>query len=237
MTYLGGFGLAGCATCAVVASVMLRPVSLVARLLSVRPLQFLGRISYGMYLRHFPLFLIIDGQRTGLRTYPLFLARSAVTIVVASMSYYWLEQPIRRMHRPAHLGQKMLIAAGTVATTGIVLATGLPTSGQPATDLASGAQVAGQLPIGGQPTSTILDNPQIVRYHSPVSASAAAGLAGVLIVGDSLAETLGNGVSRYVPMFFGIQDRLSGGLVSAGPYFELDVINGVTFDCALTTGL
>jgi peptidoglycan/LPS O-acetylase OafA/YrhL len=91
LTYMGGFGLAGLATCAVIASVILQPKSLVSRLLSVRPLVFIGCISYGMYLWHYPLFLILDGQHTGLKTYPLFLLRSAVTVLVATASYYWLE--------------------------------------------------------------------------------------------------------------------------------------------------
>ena len=46
-------------------SVVCSPGSPLAWLLSVRPLRFIGRISYGLYLWHFPLFIYIDHARTG----------------------------------------------------------------------------------------------------------------------------------------------------------------------------
>ena len=62
----GGFLLAALATSAILLSVSCAQFSPVARLLSFGPFTFVGRISYGMYLWHFPLFIFIDEQRTGL---------------------------------------------------------------------------------------------------------------------------------------------------------------------------
>ena len=94
--YRGGFLLAALATTAVLFSVVCSQRSVLARCLSVAPLRYVGRISYGMYLWHFPLFIYIDNARTGLTGYPLFTVRVAVTLVVATASFYVIERPIRQ---------------------------------------------------------------------------------------------------------------------------------------------
>ncbi len=77
------------------------PVSWV---LGLRPLAALGRISYGVYLFHWPLFLWMNEQRTGLDGGPLFALRMAVTVGLAVLSYHLVEQPIRLGTRsPAQL--------------------------------------------------------------------------------------------------------------------------------------
>ena len=78
--YRGGFLLAALAASAVLLSVSCAQFSPVARLLSFRPFTFIGRISYGMYLWHFPLFAFINEQRTGLSPWPLFFVRVIPTI-------------------------------------------------------------------------------------------------------------------------------------------------------------
>ena len=77
--YRGGFLLAALATSAVLFSVVCSQRSVLARCLSVAPLRYVGRISYGLYLWHFPLFIYLDHARTGLTGYPLFAVRVAVT--------------------------------------------------------------------------------------------------------------------------------------------------------------
>ena len=94
--YRGGFLLAALSTTAVLFSVVCSQRSVLARCLSVAPLRYVGRISYGMYLWHFPLFIYLDNARTGLSGYPLFAVRVAVTLVVATGSFYGIERPIRQ---------------------------------------------------------------------------------------------------------------------------------------------
>ncbi len=65
-------------------------------LLSLKPVVGLGLISYGVYLYHWPLFLWLTADRTGLDGFWLLLLRWAVTLGVATVSYKFLEQPIRR---------------------------------------------------------------------------------------------------------------------------------------------
>lgn len=77
----------------VVLSVSLDPESALATALSVRPLRFLGRISYGLYLWHWPLILLV-GWRYGI---PL-------AVVIAILSYRYVELPFLRRKNRASTG-------------------------------------------------------------------------------------------------------------------------------------
>ena len=82
--FRGGFLLAAISTVCVLASVVVAPGSLLTGVLTVSPLRYLGRISYGMYLWHFPLVLWITHANTGLDDVPLFAVRFACTVVIAT---------------------------------------------------------------------------------------------------------------------------------------------------------
>lgn len=98
----------------VVAPVALEQRGAVARLLAWRPLVWLGAISYGVYLWHWPIFLTLNGERTGWTGFQLFGVRCGATVALAAASWWLIEQPIRRW-RPA--GVPLLpLAAATVAT-------------------------------------------------------------------------------------------------------------------------
>ncbi|MBS1838678.1 MAG: acyltransferase, partial [Actinobacteria bacterium] len=66
-----------------------------ARVLELAPLVALGRISYGVYLLHWPVFLWLTPMRTGLDGPILFALRIAVTLTAAIAMYRWVEQPVR----------------------------------------------------------------------------------------------------------------------------------------------
>ncbi len=90
------------------------------RALSIRPLVGLGRISYGVYLVHWPVFVYLDEVRTGSEGWNLALARIGVTAVIASAMYIVLERPIRRSPRPASVG--IAVAATLCASLLVVTA-------------------------------------------------------------------------------------------------------------------
>lgn len=69
---------------------------LVTAFLSIAALRWAGLISYGLYLYHWPIFLVLSPDRVDLPTAPLFVLRMAATIAVALGSYFLLEQPVRR---------------------------------------------------------------------------------------------------------------------------------------------
>jgi peptidoglycan/LPS O-acetylase OafA/YrhL len=128
LAYRGGFLLAALATSAVLFSVVCSQQSALARCLSISPLRYVGRISYGMYLWHFPLFIYIDAARTGLTGYPLFAVRSTVTLVIATASFYLVERPVRQ--RTFLAGWKVWLAtpaASIAVVIALVAATTSPT--------------------------------------------------------------------------------------------------------------
>ena len=78
----------------VVASVALDQDGPVARVLALPPLVGLGAISYGVYLWHWPIFLLLNGERTGNSGWQLFALRCAATLAVATV-VWWADRTAR----------------------------------------------------------------------------------------------------------------------------------------------
>nr|WP_296067489.1 acyltransferase family protein [uncultured Actinoplanes sp.] len=123
--YRGGFVLAALAVAAVIAHAVVSPRSPTARLLAVAPLVWLGRISYGVYLWHWPLFTWLNAERTGLTGPGLLAARWAATLAVAAASYVLVETPLRRARWIRHPARTPAVAgcATALAAVVVVLAT------------------------------------------------------------------------------------------------------------------
>ena len=68
----------------------------VTRVLAAAPLVEIGRVSYGVYLFHWPVFLVLGPPRVHLGVAALFALRCAVTGGLAVASARWIESPIRR---------------------------------------------------------------------------------------------------------------------------------------------
>jgi peptidoglycan/LPS O-acetylase OafA/YrhL len=93
--YTGGFVVAALLVALVIADVSQEHAGPVAKVMSWRPLRWIGAISYGLYLWHWPLYVLLTPARTGLDDYGLFAVRVGATFAVATASYYLVERPIR----------------------------------------------------------------------------------------------------------------------------------------------
>ncbi|WP_170319885.1 acyltransferase family protein [Polyangium spumosum] len=87
--------------------------SLVARALSFRPLAWVGLVSYGLYLFHWPIYVVLRPERLGLSGLLSSALRYVATFGVTLVSYHFLEQPIRK--RGAPLGRPALSLSSSVA--------------------------------------------------------------------------------------------------------------------------
>ena len=85
-----------------------------------RPLVAIGAVSYGIYLYHWPVFLLLSPAATGLQRWPLLVLRVAATTAVTLVSYRLLEQPVR--HRRALATPGVALAAMTAAMAALLLA-------------------------------------------------------------------------------------------------------------------
>ncbi len=93
--HLGGSTLLAMAAAVVVAWVVLVPSSYLHRFLEYRPLVWVGRISYGLYLWHYPIFKATSLLRVG---WPLqLLIAVTATFAVTCLSYYLIERPALRL--------------------------------------------------------------------------------------------------------------------------------------------
>lgn len=70
------------------------------RLLSLRSLVFIGKVSYSWYLWHWPLLALVRILYDGTPPQVASLLTIAAALAVAAFSYYLIEQPFRRSTRP-----------------------------------------------------------------------------------------------------------------------------------------
>ena len=174
--YGGGFTLCALLVAIVIASVTRPMPGLLGGLLSVRPLPWVGEVSYGLYLWHWPLYVLISPQRTGLDDGPLLMARLAATVGAATASFYLVERPIRRGGLRSWQVRVMTPATAGALAAALVLATGGAVS--PASETAAD--------IGPPPTPAAISAGQ----RGPIR---------VMVVGDSVANNLAPGLLRAGP--------------------------------------
>ncbi len=75
------------------AAVLSNPQSIFAKLLRIPPLVWTGRLSYGLYLWHFPVFTSVAAWFPEWEPARLTALKIAGTFVCATLSYYLVERP------------------------------------------------------------------------------------------------------------------------------------------------
>lgn len=186
--------------------------TLVGRLLSLKPMQFFGLISYSLYLWHWPVIVL---QRAS-----FFLGENldskiekalmiALSVLLAWLSYKFIEQPFRGRSwlSPSGrwLNRRQVYAAGAIgaATLSAVCALLIVSGGFPARMSAQANQTAAfltQSPLLTMKDPTcmagigFLDRVDAEKCLTPLS-----GKKNVLLLGDSHAAHLWSGLAATIP--------------------------------------
>jgi peptidoglycan/LPS O-acetylase OafA/YrhL len=165
--YRGGFFAAGIAAAVLIAVAANPQRGPIGWVLSFAPLRWLGLISYGLYLWHWPIDVVLDPDRVGLTGWPLFGLRTAVALAIAFASYSLLEMPIRRGALRARQWRIAIPAIATVLVAAVITTT-----------------------LGARSAEAVSAD----RY-------AARANTRVLLVGDSVAQSLASGLDNRIPGF------------------------------------
>ena len=209
--FRGGFLVASLAAGAVVLGCVISPRSLVVRLLELPPLPQLGRISYGMYLWYWPI-LLVTNSRLHWGPYELFVLRVVLTVALAALSYEFVEKPVRygalrrwRMAAVAPFGAAAALVAVLVSTLVPVGASALrghqlrvPVASQtaaPAVQPVSNRVSVGDAATASTPRSRTPASAQTASSTKPPVPVSTSKPVKVLLVGDSLAGSLGVGLA------------------------------------------
>ncbi len=93
-----------------------------------RPVRYSGRISYGLYLYHWPIYLLFTGERAGalfgrtrLDGYELLAFHLVLTFAVAIASFHLIEQPVMQRRWPVIKRPVTLAVGAFVGAVAVVM--------------------------------------------------------------------------------------------------------------------
>ena len=223
--YYGLGSLAYAIGIAVVIAAVVQAGSPLGRLLGIPPLQWLGRISYGLYLWHWPIIAWLVHWRVGFGDSRLVAVRLVVTFALAIASYYLVELPIRRgrWFRPGSRAARWSVPVA-ILTTGAILVGATVGAGPPpsyfaggfpdqcaaptATELRDARRAAidqrARLPQGRFPTMAVIGDsvscslwPGLAAFHRTNRLEFRMG--GVLGCGEASNQVLTSAETTFVP--------------------------------------
>jgi peptidoglycan/LPS O-acetylase OafA/YrhL len=187
LLYRGGFWATEIAAAVLILCCVRSPAGFVARALSVRPLTALGAISYGVYLWHWPIYVVLTEERVGLGGLALLTVRIAVTLVIAATSYRYFERPIRE--HGLRWGRPLVVVPCAVALALVFVIAGTRVVGASPPPSSSPAIVAPARSVTEPEESR--EKPPIPFGVIPPASELPPGTLRVLVLGDSVALSLG----------------------------------------------
>jgi peptidoglycan/LPS O-acetylase OafA/YrhL len=249
----GGFLLASVASAAVVAGCVLAPAGPVSKLLSLRPVRYVGTISYGAYLWYWPVDLVMSPERYHVNAWTLFLCRTAVTLGIAAASSSLIEMPIRRgalsprralAAIPAAAGLSLALVAGSASAVTAAAAAPLPTLSAQVVSPGAGAHApSGPSASDSASTAATPDGLDLTGRSGP-AVSGLAGQSGLAAVPGLAAVSAMPGLHGLRPtgppvrvMFVGdsMAGSLGASLAAEAPDYGISIINEGHPGCAVTT--
>jgi peptidoglycan/LPS O-acetylase OafA/YrhL len=174
LTFRGGLPLVALLSALAVLGAIL-PGSLIGSVLDVPPLRWVGARSYGIYLWHWPVLILVTAAEPKWQDSPstqwlIAIVTIAITVAAAALSYQFVERPIRRLgfrewtKRMWSAGsrRRLRVAAAAVVALAVVAGSGAtalaivraPAVGSAQSDIAAGQLVLAKaknlppLPVG-----------------------------------------------------------------------------------------
>lgn len=99
-----GFTIFGLSVAALLVYLMTTPPQIAMRILENRPLVWIGRVSYSLYLWH--LFAVVIARAIGPSSpHAVALLSVAIAMLIAAATYYWIELPFLRLKSRFAAGQ------------------------------------------------------------------------------------------------------------------------------------
>lgn len=139
LVYRGGLVAVAILTAVTIAGAIV-PGSALGRALDIPPLRWIGERSYGLYLWHWPVFVLVlgalpDWPRMDAGGWLLGAIALAITVAASALSYRFIEQPIRKngfratlravvLHWPATAPRRLGRIAATLAVVLAVTGSG-----------------------------------------------------------------------------------------------------------------
>ena len=170
--YRGGFLVLSGVVCVLIAAAS-HPGAPFGRMLGSQPWRYIGQRSYGLYLYHWPIYVITRPDLDIPLDGPALLGlRLGLTFLVAELSFRYVEMPIRRgaigaflarwrgaePDERAYIGRRVLASSGVAIAALGLMGAGLATAKPP--DQAIPADVAEAIGIAdGGPTEILIDEP------------------------------------------------------------------------------
>ena len=245
--WLYPWGLAANAICttAVIMAVLQR--SWLATAMSVGPLVYIGRISYGVYLVHWPVFLVLTPQRTGWNDALLLAVRVGLTIAIAALSYQFWERPVRSGDLLSTATVRRAVPAAAVL---LVLGTLLVTSGLPPEPDYLRTEEEVELEVREVPSTAASPTPEpateptdavdVPSPEAPATTAPAPELpppvraSRVLFLGDSIAASLEDDLGDVLVdlgVSYGAAAAPGCGLITGFPTDEQGRVSEMTRPC------
>ncbi len=185
-----GVDLAFAILVAIVIAAAVQPAGVLRSFLGLGPFRYVGRISYGLYLWHWPVIVFVTAESTGLAGRALIALRLTITVACTLASYYLVERPVlhgKLTPRVARIALPVSIAAVVV-----VIIAGTASSETTPAVIARINHVPG--PCGAaQPNERDQATAELRKLAPLPPEPKAAGLR-VLVIGDSIACSLLTGL-------------------------------------------
>jgi peptidoglycan/LPS O-acetylase OafA/YrhL len=163
----------------------------ISRLLSTRPAVWVGDLSYSLYLWHWPLMVFASLRWPGATT---LLLAAVASFVPAWLSYRYVEAPLRAARPRSRVAVFGLGAGTAAAAAGLAFALG--TVGMAVVPQAASYRAeAATLPVGRANGCMIRDRPFVLSDIDRCYTRVARPKGWVMLVGDSHADAISNGVA------------------------------------------